>query len=170
MDRKTITFYCIFNRKAIVFEETVVTSVTHLILTHLYSLISKTLQIFNPHQMPNPLHTKTSKIRESHQHSKKLGNKWANAISVISHIMDIAQRNPACLNKIALNIHPKKWPHANTSTWDHTFAKLISEQLTAYSWKLKKYCTRYVYIFNKYAFKKICIYILNNILIIKLCS
>lgn len=104
-------------------------------LTHLYSLISKALQSFNPTHIPNPLQTRTSNIIESHQHSKKFGSKWANAISVISHIIDIAQSKPVCRNRIALNVQPKKWPHANTSTWDQIRDKLISEQLTAYSWK-----------------------------------
>lgn len=104
-------------------------------LTHLYSLISRALQILSPHHIPRPLHIKTSSMTESHQHSKKLGSKCAKAISVISHIIDIAHSRPACLNSIALNIHPKKWPQANTSTWDQNLAKLISEQLTAYSWK-----------------------------------
>lgn len=58
--------------------------------------------------MPNPLQTKTSSIIESHQHSKKFGSKCANAISVISHMIDIAQSKPVCLKRIALNIHPKK--------------------------------------------------------------
>lgn len=104
-------------------------------LTHLYSLISSALQILSPHHIPNPLQTNTSKIIESHQHSKKLGNKWAKAISVISHIIDIAHNKPACLKSTALNIHPKKCPQAKTSTWDQILDKVKSEQLTAYSWK-----------------------------------
>lgn len=112
---------------------------TYLILTHLYSLISSTLQILSPHQIPKPLQIRTSKITESHQHSKKLGNKWANAISVISHITDMAHSSPACRNSKALNNHPRKWPQANTSTWDQIFAIDMSEQLTAYSWKIKTF-------------------------------
>lgn len=110
---------------------------SYLILTHLYSLISSTLHIFNPHHIPKPLQTKTSNITESHQHSKKFGSKWANAISVISHIMDMAHKSPAWRKRTALNIQPRKCPQANTSTWDQTFATDISEQLTAYSWKKK---------------------------------
>ncbi|KAL2715995.1 hypothetical protein V1478_013671 [Vespula squamosa] len=50
--------------------------------------------IFNPTQIPRPLHTKTSSIKASHQHSIKFGSKCANAISVTSHITLIAQRIP----------------------------------------------------------------------------
>lgn len=70
-------------------------------LAHLYSLISNILQIFRPHQMPSPLHTSTSKIRASHQHSMKLGSKWAKVISVISHMMDIAHKMPTCRMRTA---------------------------------------------------------------------
>lgn len=51
-----------------------------LMLTHLYSRISKHLQIFIPTQIPKPLHTKTSRIRASHQHSLKFGSRWVNWI------------------------------------------------------------------------------------------
>lgn len=107
-----------------------------LMLAHLYSRISSSLQNLRPHQMPSPLQTSTSKIKASHQHSMKLGSKWANAISVISHITDIAHKIPiwrinmAWIEKyfffieinsvrleFTLNIHPKKWPTANTSKW-----------------------------------------------------
>lgn len=63
-------------------------------LAHLYSRISSILHIFRPHQMPSPLQISTSKINASHQHSIKLGNKWANVISVISHITEIAHNIP----------------------------------------------------------------------------
>lgn len=74
---------------------------TDLMLAHLYSRISRILQIFRPHQMPKPLHNTTSKIRASHQHSTKFGNRCAKAISVISHIIDMAHRMPMCLIRIA---------------------------------------------------------------------
>lgn len=51
-----------------------------LTLTHLYSRISRHLQIFNPSQMPSPLQSKMSRTMASHQHSTKFGNKWAKAI------------------------------------------------------------------------------------------
>lgn len=63
-------------------------------LAHLYSRISRILQIFKPHQIPSPLQTSTSKINASHQHSMKFGNKCANVISVISHITEIAHKMP----------------------------------------------------------------------------
>lgn len=89
---------------------------SYLMLTHLYSLISKALHNLSPQNMPRPLQSKTSKMTESHQHSKKLGKRCAKATSVISHIIDIAQSNPACRNRMALKSHPKKCPQANTST------------------------------------------------------
>ena len=48
--------------------------------SHLYSLISKYWQIFMPTQIPNPLQRRMSSITASHQHSTKLGKRWANAI------------------------------------------------------------------------------------------
>lgn len=65
-----------------------------LMLAHLYSRISSILQILRPTQMPRPLQMITSRMRASHQHSIKLGNRWAKVISVISHITDMAHKMP----------------------------------------------------------------------------
>lgn len=73
----------------------------HLMLAHLYSLISSILQILRPHHMPKPLHSTTSRIMASHQHSTKFGSKCAKAISVISHIIDMAHKIPMCLIRTA---------------------------------------------------------------------
>lgn len=70
-------------------------------LAHLYSRISSILQIFSPHQIPRPLHISTSKINASHQHSMKLGKRWANVISVISHITEIAHNIPTWRMRMA---------------------------------------------------------------------
>lgn len=102
-------------------------------LAHLYSRISNILHIFNPHQMPKPLHINTSSINASHQHSMKLGSKWANVISVISHIIEMAHKMPMCRIRTALNIHPRKWAYANTSTCDQIRSIVMCEQLTPYS-------------------------------------
>lgn len=72
-------------------------------LAHLYSRISRILTIFKPHQMPKPLQMSTSNIKASHQHSMKFGSKWANVISVISHIIEIAHRMPTWRMRIAWN-------------------------------------------------------------------
>lgn len=68
----------------------------YLMLAHLYSLISKILQSFRPHHIPKPLQSNTSNINASHQHSMKFGSKCANAISVTSHITDMAHNMPKC--------------------------------------------------------------------------
>lgn len=109
-----------------------------LILAHLYSRISSILQIFKPTQIPMPLQIKTSKIKASHQHSTKLGSKWANVISVISHITEMAHKMPMWRISTALKAQPRKWPQAKTSKWPLTRSKEMSEQLTPYSWKRKK--------------------------------
>lgn len=133
-------------------------------LTHLYSLISSILQTRRPTQMPSPLQTSTSKIRASHQHSTKLGNRWANAIwnqkifsrtqldlaydlievnvrwedavptSVNSHMTETAHRMPRCRTRMALNAQPRKWASANTSKWFQITSGVTTEQFTPYSW------------------------------------
>lgn len=77
-------------------------------LAHLYSRISSILQILKPHQIPRPLQIKTSKINASHQHSTKFGKRWANVISVISHITEIAHRIPTWRIRIAYRFEERE--------------------------------------------------------------
>lgn len=104
-----------------------------LMLAHLYSRISRILQILRPTQIPAPLQSSTSKMRASHQHSMKLGSRWAKVTSVISHMIEMAHNMPMCRMSTALKAQPRKWPQAKTSKWALIRSILISEQFTPYS-------------------------------------
>ena len=62
--------------------------------SHLYVLISRNFATCIPSHMPPPLQIRTSRIHWSHQHSLKLGKRWVNWTSVISHVIDNVQQIP----------------------------------------------------------------------------